>query len=1155
MAEVTVKRTGFTDVQKDEFRTETGHKKEYKLTFADSTLAYDGSNISEDGIEITESLCSADNLSFSSVEIPTLSFTLINIDQNIKDLKEKKFSMEMTVSGVVTVPMGTWTITEATRNNDDLMEVKAEGQIRAFAKDVTTWWTSTVTVPITLRDLLISLCDYVGVDYSIPEKFTNSSMVITKKGVTGSGEAITGIDMLGYIQEAAAHFFAMPRLYNNGTVLTIVEFDDLYPSEMLFPSDTLYPGKGSAKETYTGSVFTGDVDIADYTTAAIERVQIKGSANDVGAIVGTGSNTYIIESNPLFFIFGAEDLEKYATNILAQVKTLTYVPVTANVKGLPYLIPGDKVNIHTPEGHKVETRLLCRTLSGAQDYSDVVTIKGDKDREKVTNQNKTLKVVNRRIHEVISNVDTLSSTISNVQEEVKGNTDKITENTTAIKQTAESIGTVAERVTNTETKIGDQEKLITDNTKQIEDNVKSLQDQAKQIDDNAGKIDAIIKVNETQQTSIDQNAEAIKLKASQDTVTEIQAELNKKVSKLGLYPAETRYPGETLYPEGDFSEYTTHREVTAEIAVESDKITSKVEETYEKQIDAQKTKEELSSTITQTAAGIESKVEKKVDSDEYTGDTIVSKINQTAEEVKIEASHVAINGLLTITNSDGTKSITVPTKTSQLTNDSIKVPTKTSELTNDSGYLTSVDEDVYVTYADLAAKKAQASDYTEINGAKITTGEIDAVDIYSSSLTFGDTSNSYVEMRTNDAKTGGIIEGSGVIEFKTKGKFNAENQSTSGGNSASIIRMANDTVTVTNLDKASATNNRNYINLMNYLTTKASSEDSAYYSDLANSIYVTGNSEPSKGNTMKLLNYYYTDPTYTGNIIDIESSKHLNGTTKYDYNSIQMKNYYPGSSIYANGIFLWNNAYDSTDGFTGAKIALRNFNSSGKKENEIYLLERSGNPKILISNNNASEKAVNDIELNYNSGAPTLVISNRSAASVLCNQIDMEARTGNGNIFWYYNYDYSENDGETKANQMYIWSNTSGSNQAVIQNFSGGSEKNRLALYSSGTYGVVLKNIASTGKTSQLYFQNDGKIRLETNTGGTSFIQVSTNGNMDVQANNALVLKSENAYVTMQTVSATESGHIHRWHYKLGWCSVKGTDGNKYQALVGYESA
>lgn len=110
-------------------------------------------------------------------------------------------------------------------------------------------------------------------------------------------------------------------------------------------------------------------------------------------------------------------------------------------------------------------------------------------------------------------------------------------------------------------------------------------------------------------------------------------------------------------------------------------------------------------------------------------------------------------------------------------------------------------------------------------------------------------------------------------------------------------------------------------------------------------------------------------------------------------------------------------------------------------------------------------------------------------------------------------------------------------------------------MYSSGTYGVVLKNIASTGKTSQLYFQNDGKIRLETNTGGTSFIQVSTNGNMDVQANNALVLKSENAYVTMQTVSATESGHIHRWHYKLGWCSVKGTDGNTYQALVGYESA
>ena len=633
MAEVTVKRTGFTDVQKDEFRTETGHKKEYKLTFADSTLAYDGSNISEDGIEITESLCSADNLSFSSVEIPTLSFTLINIDQNIKDLKEKKFSMEMTVSGVVTVPMGTWTITEATRNNDDLMEVKAEGQIRAFAKDVTTWWTSTVTVPITLRDLLISLCDYVGVDYSIPEKFTNSGMVITKKGVTGSGEAITGIDMLGYIQEAAAHFFAMPRLYNNGTVLTIVEFDDLYPSEMLFPSDTLYPGKGSAKETYTGSVFTGDVDIADYTTAAIERVQIKGSANDVGAIVGTGSNTYIIESNPLFFIFGAEDLEKYATNILAQVKTLTYVPVTANVKGLPYLIPGDKVNIHTPEGHKVETRLLCRTLSGAQDYSDVVTIKGDKDREKVTNQNKTLKVVNRRIHEVISNVDTLSSTISNVQEEVKGNTDKITENSTKIEQTATDISTVAKSVETVSEKVEKDSDRITSN----ENGLSAANDKITELTTKTTENETSIKQNAS---SIETNAKSMETIKTELTTTNSNVATNAKniaTNKSNIASVTTRVTtAESSIKQNSDSISSTVKKV--ETVEEGLATNAKNIATNKKSIEENTSKiEQNAKQITSTVSSLSAKV-----------DTNTTAISNNAKAIKSNANGLAAaNTLIT----------------------------------------------------------------------------------------------------------------------------------------------------------------------------------------------------------------------------------------------------------------------------------------------------------------------------------------------------------------------------------------------------------------------------------------------------------------------------------------------------------------------------
>ena len=51
------------------------------------------------------------------------------------------------------------------------------------------------------------------------------------------------------------------------------------------------------------------------------------------------------------------------------------------------------------------------------------------------------------------------------------------------------------------------------------------------------------------------------------------------------------------------------------------------------------TRLEMSSSIEQTAEGINQEVRKKVDENE-----IISKINQTAEEVSIDANRINING-------------------------------------------------------------------------------------------------------------------------------------------------------------------------------------------------------------------------------------------------------------------------------------------------------------------------------------------------------------------------------------------------------------------------------------------------------------------------------------------------------------------------------
>ena len=407
MAAVTTTRQTFTDAEKDEWRTETGNRKEYALTFTDGTTLT-GTNVTGGGFDLTESLCSGDSLDFSCVEVPQISFTLLNLDNEISDMKGKQFSLTATTAAG-TMPIGTWIIQDANYTNDGRYDIKAYGLMSKFYADVTDWWVNKVTVPITLRDLLISLCDVLGVDYNIPETFCNSTMSITQKGVTGTDGAMSGAAMLGYIQEAAGQFFTMPRTCGNGTVLTSID---------LAASTT-------DAETYTGTLHTGDVDLNDYTTQKIDKVQIRSTDKDVGGIAGTGTNAYVIQANPLFYIFGADDLAKYAANVLQQISSIQYTPVTANVKGLPYVEPGDRIKITTPDDHACETLVLQREMSGAQDYTDVITAKGSQNRETVTARNGSLKVLNQKMHEIVNNVETLSSTITEVQEGVQTNTSKI----------------------------------------------------------------------------------------------------------------------------------------------------------------------------------------------------------------------------------------------------------------------------------------------------------------------------------------------------------------------------------------------------------------------------------------------------------------------------------------------------------------------------------------------------------------------------------------------------------------------------------------------------------------------------------------------------------------------------------------------------------
>lgn len=123
------------------------------------------------------------------------------------------------------------------------------------------------------------------------------------------------------------------------------------------------------------------------------------------------------------------------------------------------------------------------------------------------------------------------------------------------------------------------------------------------------------------------------------TPTEKLKQLKSRTNKLTRTLDETKSELKTFETVVDKS----FKEVSSTITQTANSIKSEVKETYETKTDAANSYKELSSSITQTAEEISSEVRKKVGNDE-----IISKINQSAEAVEINAEKIKLEGLVTM---------------------------------------------------------------------------------------------------------------------------------------------------------------------------------------------------------------------------------------------------------------------------------------------------------------------------------------------------------------------------------------------------------------------------------------------------------------------------------------------------------------------------
>ncbi|WP_277046465.1 hypothetical protein [Solobacterium moorei] len=356
--------------------------------------AYTNKDFTSGSLKIKESLCSKDTLDLTSVEASSLKVTIANEDGNVKGLVGKRVTAKQGE-----LDLGVYTITNAKLSTDYTTDIECYDDLKKFVDtDVSDWWNTQLVFPLSLKDLLIKLCERVGVPTELPNAWTNSDMQVTK---TAYFQNLKASELLGYIQEASGTFFRMSR---SGKLKAIS------------------PNKTPTEIPYTR--LFNDATISDTITLAIEKLAIKSNEKDLGVSSGKADgNTYLILANPLLFGLSTAQMKSISDKLFPAYKWQAYKPCKASYKSLPYLEVGDWVKVTTFKGIVATFPIFSRELSDINLIADTVETKGKKEQKKTVSSAKQIQVLSWNVHEMENTLETFRSEIKNITTEV-GNANK-----------------------------------------------------------------------------------------------------------------------------------------------------------------------------------------------------------------------------------------------------------------------------------------------------------------------------------------------------------------------------------------------------------------------------------------------------------------------------------------------------------------------------------------------------------------------------------------------------------------------------------------------------------------------------------------------------------------------------------------------------------
>lgn len=310
--------------------------------------------IGQDGIKFTEYFNPEYNVTIGRAVSSQIEMTLINTDGALNNFGFGRCKVYLDVydpvnSTWLACPMGVYIIELPTQRRSKLIHAFGYDQMQKLDVICDSWWSGlNWSGGLTLLQIVNSMASQVGVSVS-----TGTASAIVNSSVTYTDAPFDCVeatyrDVLEYISEATG---------------TIARFDRGGALDMRWFSAPTIGGSPVVIPTETSPNCCLGIDIAEYSVAPIDKLNVRMAEGAVSVNVGSGTNTYTILDNP-FLNGDSATITARATPIYNRLTNITnYSPIQASMIWDWSLEAGDIVIFIANLGHNYVTPIFQQTMT------------------------------------------------------------------------------------------------------------------------------------------------------------------------------------------------------------------------------------------------------------------------------------------------------------------------------------------------------------------------------------------------------------------------------------------------------------------------------------------------------------------------------------------------------------------------------------------------------------------------------------------------------------------------------------------------------------------------------------------------------------------------------------------------------------------------